>query len=68
MADCGCRMSPLFQEDTMKKTAKKLLLHRETLRLLGDKSLGQPQGGINTLQKTLPTAPTALVCTATCPC
>ena len=52
----------------MKKTAKKLLLHRETLRLLEDESLAHPQGGINTTQKTLPTSPTALACTATCPC
>ena len=61
-------MSPLFQEDVMKKTAKKLLLHRETLRLLDDESLGQPQGGINPTQKTLPPPPTAVACTATCIC
>jgi hypothetical protein len=51
----------------MKKTAKRLLLHRETLRLLADESLGQPRG-INPTQKTLPPPPTVVACTATCPC
>ena len=51
----------------MKKNAK-LLLHRETLRLLADESLGQLQGGINPTQKTLPPPPTVVACTATCIC
>jgi len=52
----------------MKKNAKKLLLNRETLQLLADESLGQPRGGIHPIQKTVPPPPTALACTATCPC
>jgi hypothetical protein len=52
----------------MKKSAKRLQLNRETLRLLEDASLGQPLGGIWQTNHTLPPPPTQNVCTLTCPC